>query len=70
MCMEKYVLLVKQVLFKEHQNSIQDEHRPKIVRTPEMVDSVYALILADKKVRMEDISEQLGISVGTIQNYV
>ena len=37
-------------LFKEGQNSIQDEERPgkiTLVSTPEMVDSVNALILAD-----------------------
>ena len=32
--------------------------------TPEMMDSVNVLILADRGVIIEDISEQLGISVG------
>ena len=35
-----------------------------MVGIPEMVDSVNALILADRRVTIEDISEQLGISVG------
>ena len=33
--------------------------------TPEMVDSVNAPTLVDKRVTIEDISEQLGISVDT-----
>ena len=37
--------------------------------TPEMVNSVNVLILADRKVKIEGISEQLGIFVGTTQNY-
>ena len=55
-------------LLKEDQNSIQDEdkpYRPTIVRTPEMVDSVNVLIWADRGVTIEDIPEQLGISVST-----
>ena len=37
-----------------------------MVSTPEMVDSVNALILADRRV----VSEQLGISVGTVHRIV
>ena len=33
--------------------------------TPEIVDSVYVLILTDRRVTVEDISEELEISVGT-----
>ena len=33
--------------------------------TPEMVDSVHAPILAGKSLTIENISEQLGISLGT-----
>ena len=36
-----------------------------MVSTPEMVDSVNAFILADRRITIEDISEQQGISVGT-----
>ena len=36
-----------------------------MVITPEMVDSVNALILSDRRVSIEDISEQLAISVDT-----
>ena len=53
-------------LCKEDRNSIQDEDRSNmstIASTPEMVDSVYALILSDRRVTAEDISELLGISV-------
>ena len=45
-------------LFKEGWNSIQDEGRPTIASTFEMVNSVNALIFADKRVTIEDISEQ------------
>ena len=34
--------------------------------TPEMVDSVNVLILTDRRVTIEDISEQLEISLGTV----
>ena len=55
-------------LFKEAQNSIQDEDRPVMpimTGAPEMVDSVNEIILVDGTVTIEDISEQLEISVGT-----
>ena len=39
--------------------------KPTMASTPEMVDSVNALILADRRIIIKDISEQLGISVGT-----
>ena len=55
-------------LFKEGRNRIQDENRtgrPPMASTPEMVDSTNALILDDRKVIIEDISEQLRIPVGT-----
>ena len=74
MCMEKHVL-VKNVykwakLFKEDQNSIQDESGwPTMASTLEMVDLVNALILADKRVTIEDISEW-GISVATTHKIV
>ena len=61
------------ILFKEIQNSIQDEDRPGspiIVSTPEIVDSVKVLILTDRKVTIENISEELGISVGTTHKIV
>ena len=41
-----------------------------VVKTPEMVDSVNVLNLADRIVTIEDISEQLGISVGTAHKTV
>ena len=74
MCREKYVL-VKNVykwakLFKEGQNSIQDKDRPTMVSTPEMVDSVNAPILADRRVTIKDISKQLRIFVGTAHKIV
>ena len=46
--------------FKEGQNNIQDEDtpgRPTMVSAPEMVDSVSVLILTDRRVTMENISE-------------
>ena len=60
MCMEKHVL-VKHVykwakLFKEGSNNIQNEdssERPTMVSTPEMGDSVNALILADRRVTLK-----------------
>ena len=51
--------------FKEGQNIIQNEDRSRkfeIASTPEMVDSVNGLILFERKVTVEDISEQLKIS--------
>ena len=60
-------------LFKDGRLSIEDEDkpgRPTMASTPEMVDSVNALILADSNVTIEDISEQLGISVGTAHKIV
>ena len=58
-------------LYKKGWNSIQDETgRPTIVTSPEMVDSVNAFILADRRVTIEDISEQLGIFVGTAYKIV
>ena len=53
---------------KEGQNSIQDKDRPArttIASTPEMVH-----ILADRRVIIEDISEQLDISVSTAHKIV
>ena len=60
-------------LLKESLISIEDEvksDRPTIVSTAEIVDSVYALILADKRVKIEDISEQLGIFMVTTHKIV
>ena len=57
-------------LFKEGQNSIQDEGMPTIASTSEMVDSVNALILVDRRVATQDISEHQGISVGTAHKIV
>ena len=37
--------------------------RPTMVNTPEMVDSVNALILADRRVTVEDITEQMGFKL-------
>ena len=58
-------------MFKEGQNRIEGEDRPDrpiMVSTPEMLDSVNVLILADRRVRIEEIYEQLKISVGTVIN--
>ena len=41
-----------------------------MVSTPEMVDSVNPLILTDRKVTLENISEQLGINVSAEQKNV
>ena len=60
-------------LFKEGWNSIQDENklgRPKMPNTLEMTNSVNALILADRRIKIEDISEKLGISVGIVHKNV
>ena len=37
---------------------------------PELVDSVNVLILADRRITIEGISEQLEISIGIAQNIV
>ena len=52
-------------LFKEGQNRIQDLGRLIIASTPEMVDSVNALILVDRRFTIENISEQLLIFMNT-----
>ena len=71
MCTEKYVLVKKCLqLFKEGWNNIQDKGRHTMAGTPEMVDSVRALIMADRKVKLEDISKKLGISVITAPKIV
>ena len=60
-------------MFKKGWNSIQDEDRlgrSTTANTCEMVDSVNVFILAGRKVTIEDISEQLGIFVGTAHNIV
>ena len=41
-----------------------------MVNTSKIIDSVCFPILADRIVTIEDISEQLGISVGTAQKIV
>ena len=51
-------------LFKEAENSIQDEERPvspTMVSTLKMVDSVHTLIIADRRVTIEDISGQISM---------
>ena len=56
-------------MFQEGWNSIKDKDRssrPIIACTPEMMDSVYVLILVYRRITIEEISEQLGISVGTV----
>ena len=58
-------------LFKVGRNSIQKEDRPSrptVASTPEMVESFNALVLFDRRVTIDDIYEQMGISVGTAQN--
>ena len=78
MCTEKHIF-VKNVLkwaklLKEVRNSIRDESkpdRPAMLTTHEMVDSVNALILPDRRITIEDIYELLGILCGyCTQNWV
>ena len=59
-------------LFKEGRISIQDEiqDRPTMASTPEMVDIVNALILANRRVTIEEISKQLWKSLGTTHKIV
>ena len=57
-------------IFKEVRNSIQDEERTTMASTPEMMDLVNALVFTNKRVKRENISEQLGISVGTAYKLV
>ena len=66
MCTENFFPIKKKnvykwaELFKECLNKIQDKNRPTMLSTPEMVDSANASILADRRVTIEDISEQIG----------
>ena len=70
MCTKKHISVKKKKkkkVYKWAQNSIQDEDRPSrptMTSTLEMVDSVNALILVNRRVIKDDISEQLGISMG------
>ena len=60
-------------LYEEGRKSVRDDDssiQPPMSSTPEMVDSVNALILADRRVSIKDISEQLGISLGTANKIV
>ena len=66
---EKHVL-VKKKMFANWLNSIQDEGRPLIVSTPEMVDSATLLTLAERKVTTGEISEQQAIPVSTAHKIV
>ena len=50
---------------KLYGNGNQIEDIPTLMSTPEMVDSVYSLILNDRWVTIEEISERLRISLGT-----
>ena len=76
-CIEKHIL-VKNLykgakLFNEIRNSIQVEDRPgrpSLASTPKMVDSVNELILGEGRVIIEEISEQMGISMGTAHKTV
>ena len=74
MCTEKYVLILKNVYrwaincLKKAEVIFKNEDRPgwhTMVGIPEMVDSVDTLILANRRVTREDISEQVGIFVDT-----
>ena len=72
-CFSKKKVYKLAKLFKEDWNSIQDEDRqvrPPMVSSPEMVDSVNALFLANRRVTIENISEHLGISVITTHKIV
>ena len=60
-------------VFKEGWNSIQDENRSgkfKMATTSKIVNSVNPLILADRRVIIEGVSELQGISVGTAHKIV
>ena len=59
-------------LLKEGWNSIQDEDRSgrsKIASPSEMVDSGNTLILADRSLMIEDISEQLVFCIVTAHKW-
>ena len=60
-CLHKVKIVIK---MKTGQTGLQ------MANTPEMVDSVDMFILADRRVEIEDISEKLGISVGTAHKIV
>ena len=60
-------------LYLKGLNSIQDEgslSKPTMVSPPELVDSVNALILADRKFTIGVISEHLRISVSKVDTIV
>ena len=57
-------------MLKECRNSFLDEDRSGIARKSEIMDLVNAFILADRKSTIQDISEQLGISLDTASKIV
>ena len=59
-------------MFKESRISIQDDRlsRSTVANTPEMVNSVNAIILVDSRVTVDDISEQSQIFVDTAHKIV
>lgn len=51
--------------FKRGRTSVQDEARPgppKIVTTPEMVSKVHDMVLADRRLKLSEIADTIGIS--------
>lgn len=55
--------------FKRGRTSVIDEPRPgrpKTATTPEMINKVHDMVLADRKLKVREIAEQVGISVDRV----
>lgn len=56
--------------FKRGRTSCQDEQRsgrPNQVKTPEMVEKIHKLVLADPRLKVRQIAEIIGISKSAVQ---
>jgi histone-lysine N-methyltransferase SETMAR len=59
--------------FKEGRVEIQDDERsgrPVDISTPETIRNIEQLILADRRVKIDDIAERLGVSHGSVHKIV
>lgn len=58
-------------LFKSGRTSLEDdprEGRPKTASTPEIIGKIQDMVLEDRRLTERDLTEALGISLGTVSN--
>jgi len=57
--------------FKRGRTSIKDEARPGRpleVTTPEMIEKIHRIVMEDRRMKVRDIAEIVGISVDRVHN--